>query len=129
MTLLSKKLAELAERYSATHRDEHALIVELNKRLERQDEHLRDELVAVIEGHDVRRAGLHELLQALSARVGLLPPASGAGPQPRLGNGSGPQVEQQAIDNAIDDAEPIPGFLRAPRQGAGSPISETVPTH
>ncbi|MGE0022499.1 MAG: hypothetical protein AB7S70_02585 [Hyphomicrobium sp.] len=74
MTLLSQKLEELKTRYGDQHGADYALLLDLNARLEQQDKHLIDELLAVLEAQDRRRAEIHRILVMLQARIGGLPP-------------------------------------------------------
>jgi uncharacterized coiled-coil protein SlyX len=74
MTLLSDKLKELSVKYADQHGEEYRLLLELDARLASQDKHLIDEVLAVIEAQDQRRAEIHRLLLVLFARVGGLPP-------------------------------------------------------
>lgn len=83
-TTLSKKLAELRDLYQGQHREEYDLLVELNRRLESQDAHLTEQLAAVLDNQEVRRAEVHRLVLQLAARVGLLPAPAAAAPPPAI---------------------------------------------
>lgn len=83
-TTLSKKLAELQALYQGQHREEYELLIELNRRLENQDAHLVEQLGAVLENQELRRAEVHRLVMQLAARVGLLPAPATAAPPPAI---------------------------------------------
>lgn len=57
---------------------EYTALLDLHARLEKQSEHFNSELLAAIQGYDIRRAETHRLVEMLVARIGLLPPPAQA---------------------------------------------------
>lgn len=102
MALLSKLLEDLRTRFSDQHGGEYAALLDLNARLEKQDEHLIGELEALLAGQEVRRAEIHRLMGVLAARVGMLPPAT---TEPRR------LMEPDAIDALDAPAGPMPKIV------------------
>jgi uncharacterized coiled-coil protein SlyX len=74
MTSLIRELEALRAKMADQHGDEFTKVVELNARIENQDEQLISELNGVIAAHETRRAEVHRLARLLAARVGALPP-------------------------------------------------------
>lgn len=82
---------------------EYTALLDLHARLEKQSEHFNSELLAVIQGYDIRRAETHRLVEMLVARIGLLPP---------------PAQAPRALEvTAPADEGPMPTFLHARREG------------
>jgi hypothetical protein len=100
---LVRAIEGLKARLAQQHGSEYTALLDLHARLEKQSEHFNNELLAVIQGYDLRRAETHRLLETLAARIGLLPPPAAApralevtapadeGPMPTFLDGHRPQ--------------------------------------